>query len=202
MAIIVYHNKLVDTDTGEILEDVTGLSYGQIGRLMWQKHRDIFESRKVFGKEESNNTGWHYTYTANNLNGTRRRQSDIDFTPLDDDEFRTWKENKAIVRRQLNQIAAEVKAKKAAKLIPPFDVSRRAANWWNKIIQRGYMRRGVLRHKNGKVLTKKAMAKILGCGVRNVEYILKELIEKGYMVRETNDSNDGDGTYYRMTLAL
>lgn len=202
MAIIVYCNKLVDTDTGEILEDVTGLSYEQIGRMIWKKYRAMFEARKAFGKDKDNNTGWHYTYTANNLNGTRRRQSDIDFTPFDDDEFRTWKQNKAIVRAQLNAEAARIKAKKAAALIPPSDVAKRTANWWHKIIQDSYMRRGVLRHKNGKVLTKQAMAKILGCGVRNIEIILKELIEKGYMVRETNGGNGGDGTYYRMTLAL
>ena len=123
-------------------------------------------------------------------------QANLDFTPFDDDDFRTWKQNKAIVRRQLNQIAAEVKAKKAAVLNPPSDVSRRSANWWRKIIQRGYMRRGVLRHKNGKPLTKKAMASILECGIRNVNCILKELIEKGYVYK------DKDGEYFRMELEL
>lgn len=54
---IVFDGKLIDTDTGEILEDVAGLSYGQIGRLMWQKHRDIYEARKVF--REVQNDIWN-----------------------------------------------------------------------------------------------------------------------------------------------
>lgn len=126
--------------------------------------------------------------------GINMETDTANFTPMD--SYRTWKQNKAIIRAQLNSIASEVKAKKAAALIPPSDVSRRAANWWNKIIQRGYMRRGVLRHRNGKVLTKKAMASILECSVRNVEYILKELIEKGYICK------DKDGEYFRMDLEL
>ena len=136
---IVSNGKLIDTETGEILEDVAGLSYEQIGRLMYTKHRDIYEARKVS------------------------------------------KENKR-----------KAKAISVNAPIPPSDLSRRAVNWWRKIIQRGYMRRGILRYKNGKVLTKKAMASILECSVRNVEYILKELIEKGYVYN--------DGGYFKVNL--
>ena len=121
-------------------------------------------------------------------------QANLDFTPFDDDDFRTWKQNKAIVRRQLNQIAAEVKAKKAAVLNPPSDVSRRAVKWWKAIIQNGHMRRGVLRHRNGKPLTKKAMSNLLGCSIDTIERAVRELIEKGYMQKS--------GEYYKMDLEL
>ena len=165
---IVSNDSLVDTDTGEILEyDISRMGNEKLGRLMWRKYRRLYESQRIRMPEPD-----EYEYRDN------------DNSIFFQDDCRTWKKNKAIVKAQLNEETSKIKTARATTIEIPSDLSKRASRWWETFINGGFMRKGILRHRNGKPITKGYMAEKMGCGVRNVEKIIHEPSEKGYMGKE------------------
>lgn len=169
---VVSEGNLIDAETGETLESVAGMTDEEIGRLLWTKYR-----HGARGIRNRSSLSENYAYDRNGQG-------------ILVDDFRTYEENKAIVGGQLETESARTHARRAERIVVPSDLSKRSRKWWETFINGGYTRNFVLRHKNGKPLTKAYMAKKLGVSVRNVEYILKELTDKGYLMKE--------GTFYRM----
>ena len=76
---------------------MTPQNASKLGRKLWRTKRAMFESRRKFGEEEKR---------IEELRNARKKE----YNPYVMDNFRTWQENKRLVRLQLQFMKGQRRA--------------------------------------------------------------------------------------------
>ena len=76
---------------------MTPQNASKLGRKLWRTKRAMFESRRKFGEEEKR---------IEELRNARKKE----YNPYVMDNFRTWQENKKLVRLQLQFMKGQRRA--------------------------------------------------------------------------------------------